>query len=164
RMFTSWRAEHPGGPGVLAETSGKNALIVTPSADYDLAVADAVRSAFGHAGQKCSAASLLILVGSVATSERFRRQLLDSVASLRVAPSAADGLAVAGAVRPAFGRAGQKCAAASLLILVGSVAASERFRRQLIDSVASLRVGWPDDLSVTMGPVVEPPQGKLRDA
>src|SRR5699024_2369416 len=57
RMFTSWRAEHPGGPGVLAETSGKNALIVTPSADYDLAVADAVRSAFGHAGQKCSAAS-----------------------------------------------------------------------------------------------------------
>lgn len=108
RMFTSWRAEHPGGPGVLAETSGKNALIVTPSADYDLAVADAVSSAFGHAGQKCSAASLLILVGSVSTSERFRRQL--------------------------------------------------------VDSVASLRVGWPNDLSVRMGPVVDPPEGKLLDA
>src|SRR5699024_12319199 len=52
RMFTSWRAEPPGGPGVLAETSGTNALIVTPSADYDLAVAEAVRSAFGHAGQR----------------------------------------------------------------------------------------------------------------
>src|SRR5699024_10913769 len=60
QLFTSWRAEHSGGPRVLAETSGKNALIVTPSADYDLAVADAVRSAFGHGGQKCSAASLLI--------------------------------------------------------------------------------------------------------
>ena len=31
-------------------------------------------TAFGHAGQKCSAASLVITVGSVARSERFRRQ------------------------------------------------------------------------------------------
>ena len=69
---------------MLAETSGKNAIVVTPSADLDLAVADVVRSAFGHAGQKCSAASLVILVGSVgdprtATGERFRRQLVDAV-------------------------------------------------------------------------------------
>jgi RHH-type proline utilization regulon transcriptional repressor/proline dehydrogenase/delta 1-pyrroline-5-carboxylate dehydrogenase len=87
-MFASWRPELP----VLAETSGKNALIVTPSADLDLAVADVVRSAFGHAGQKCSAASLVILVGSVGdprtvTGERFRRQLTDAVASLAVGPA-----------------------------------------------------------------------------
>ena len=69
---------------LVAETSGKNAIIVTPSADLDLAVADVVRSAFGHAGQKCSAASLVILVGSVAQSERFRRQLEDAVRTLRV--------------------------------------------------------------------------------
>ena len=50
----------------------------------DLAVADLVKSAFGHAGQKCSAASLAILVGSVATSERFERQLVDAVSTLRV--------------------------------------------------------------------------------
>ncbi len=55
RMFGGWRTDLE----VLAETSGKNALVVTPSADVDLAVADVVRSAFGHAGQKCSAASLL---------------------------------------------------------------------------------------------------------
>ena len=60
-LFRSWRAELP----LLAETSGKNAIIVTPSADLDLAVADLVSSAFGNAGQKCSAASLAILVGSV---------------------------------------------------------------------------------------------------
>ncbi len=50
----------PGAPTLplLAETSGKNAMIITPSADLDLAVADLVKSAFGHAGQKCSAASL----------------------------------------------------------------------------------------------------------
>src|SRR5690606_21354520 len=61
-VFTSWRTGRPRGPRVLGETSGKNALIITPAADYDLAVADLVRSAFGHAGQKCSAASLAILV------------------------------------------------------------------------------------------------------
>jgi RHH-type proline utilization regulon transcriptional repressor/proline dehydrogenase/delta 1-pyrroline-5-carboxylate dehydrogenase len=79
-LFRSWRADLP----LVAETSGKNAIIVTPSADLDLAVADFVRSAFGHAGQKCSAASLVILVGSVARSERFRRQLVDATRTLRV--------------------------------------------------------------------------------
>ncbi|HEX5365639.1 MAG TPA: proline dehydrogenase family protein [Acidimicrobiales bacterium] len=108
RLFSSWRAGREGGPGLLAETSGKNAVVVTPSADVDLAVADVVRSAFGHAGQKCSAASLVILVGSAATSERLRRQL--------------------------------------------------------VDAVRSLRVGWPADLGATMGPLIEPPQGKLARA
>ena len=58
---------------------------MTPSADYDLAAKDIAYSAFGHAGQKCSAASLVIMVGSVAKSERFRRQLVDAIESLRVA-------------------------------------------------------------------------------
>ena len=80
-LFRSWRPSMP----LLAETSGKNAIVVTPSADLDLAVADLVTSAFGHAGQKCSAASLGILVGSVARSRRFRDQLLDAASSLRVA-------------------------------------------------------------------------------
>jgi len=71
-------------PGLrlLAETSGKNSIIVTPSADVDLAVRDVVASAFGHAGQKCSAASLVIAVGSVATSRRFLSQLEDAVRSI----------------------------------------------------------------------------------
>jgi RHH-type proline utilization regulon transcriptional repressor/proline dehydrogenase/delta 1-pyrroline-5-carboxylate dehydrogenase len=79
-LFRSFRQDLP----LLAETSGKNAIIVTPSADLDLAVKDLVSSAFGHAGQKCSAASLVVLVGSVATSARFRTQLLDAVSSLTV--------------------------------------------------------------------------------
>ncbi len=79
-LFRSWRPELP----LLAETSGKNAMIVMPSADLDLAASDLVKSAFGHAGQKCSAASLAILVGPVGRSERFARQLVDAVESLRV--------------------------------------------------------------------------------
>ena len=61
-------------------------MIVMPSADLDLAASDLVKSAFGHAGQKCSAASLAILVGPVARSERFARQLVDATESLRVGP------------------------------------------------------------------------------
>ncbi|GAA3918188.1 bifunctional proline dehydrogenase/L-glutamate gamma-semialdehyde dehydrogenase [Microbacterium invictum] len=80
-MFRGFRSDLR----LLGETSGKNAIIVTPSADLDLAAKDVVYSAFGHAGQKCSAASLVILVGSVAKSRRFHDQLLDAVRSLHVA-------------------------------------------------------------------------------
>ena len=69
---------------LLAETSGKNAIIVTESADYDLAAKDIAYSAFGNAGQKCSASSLVILVGSVHKSKRFLRQLHDAVSSMHV--------------------------------------------------------------------------------
>ncbi|WP_309065601.1 bifunctional proline dehydrogenase/L-glutamate gamma-semialdehyde dehydrogenase [Microbacterium sp.] len=79
-LFRSFRPDLP----LLAETSGKNAIIVTPSADLDLAAKDVAYSAFGHAGQKCSAASLVVLVGSVARSERFRRQLVDAVRAYEV--------------------------------------------------------------------------------
>lgn len=69
---------------LLAETSGKNAMVITPHADLDQAAKDLAYSAFGHSGQKCSAASIAILVGSVAKSKRFRRQLLDAVNAMLV--------------------------------------------------------------------------------
>jgi RHH-type proline utilization regulon transcriptional repressor/proline dehydrogenase/delta 1-pyrroline-5-carboxylate dehydrogenase len=103
-LFRSFRKDLP----LLAETSGKNAIIVTPSADLDLAAKDVAYSAFGHAGQKCSAASLVILVGSVANSKRFHNQL--------------------------------------------------------IDAVTSLKVGYPQDPTSQMGPIIEPANGKLLNA
>jgi RHH-type proline utilization regulon transcriptional repressor/proline dehydrogenase/delta 1-pyrroline-5-carboxylate dehydrogenase len=103
-LFRSFRPDLP----LLAETSGKNAIVVTPSADLDLAAKDVAQSAFGHAGQKCSAASLVILVGSAATSRRFREQL--------------------------------------------------------VDAVTSLTVGLPEEPTTQMGPLIEPAQGKLLDA
>ncbi|KQQ93068.1 1-pyrroline-5-carboxylate dehydrogenase [Leifsonia sp. Leaf325] len=104
KLFRSFRPDLP----LLAETSGKNAVIVTPSADLDLAASDVIKSAFGHAGQKCSAASLVILVGSVAKSERFRNQL--------------------------------------------------------VDAATSMRVGYPEDPTTQMGPIIEPASGKLLNA
>jgi RHH-type proline utilization regulon transcriptional repressor/proline dehydrogenase/delta 1-pyrroline-5-carboxylate dehydrogenase len=67
---------------LFAETSGKNAIVIMPDADLELAVADLVASAFGHAGQKCSAASLAICVGEVYASSRFRRMLVDAASTL----------------------------------------------------------------------------------
>ena len=99
-LFSSWRADLE----VLAETSGKNAILVTAAADLDLAIADVVRSAFGHAGQKCSAASLLILVGSAGRSERLHRQLADAVRSLRVGPATDLATTVGPLTEPASGK------------------------------------------------------------
>lgn len=50
---------------VIAEMGGKNALVVDADADIDQAVPLAVASAFGFAGQKCSAASRLVVVDAV---------------------------------------------------------------------------------------------------
>lgn len=80
KLFRSWKPTM----ALNAETSGKNAIVVTPAADPDLAVEHLYKSAFGHAGQKCSAASLVILVGSVGSSDRFLNQLVDAVSSLKV--------------------------------------------------------------------------------
>ncbi|WP_433585104.1 bifunctional proline dehydrogenase/L-glutamate gamma-semialdehyde dehydrogenase [Microbacterium hydrocarbonoxydans] len=100
QLFRSFRADLP----LLAETSGKNAIIVTPSADLDLAAADVARSAFGHAGQKCSAASLAILVGSVADSKRFERQLVDAVTSMRVGVPSDPATQMGPIIEPANGK------------------------------------------------------------
>lgn len=69
---------------LLAETGGKNALYVSDMSDRELAISDAVRSAFGHAGQKCSALSQLILHREVFEDKAFRETLRDAVMSLKV--------------------------------------------------------------------------------
>jgi RHH-type proline utilization regulon transcriptional repressor/proline dehydrogenase/delta 1-pyrroline-5-carboxylate dehydrogenase len=80
RLFLGWRPEL----ALFAETSGKNAIVITSLADRDQAVRDLVRSAFGHNGQKCSAASLAICEAEVYDDADFRRQLRDAAASLDV--------------------------------------------------------------------------------
>jgi RHH-type proline utilization regulon transcriptional repressor/proline dehydrogenase/delta 1-pyrroline-5-carboxylate dehydrogenase len=69
---------------LLAETSGKNAIYISASADIDNAVKDLVHSAFGHAGQKCSAASLAIVDENIYRNPAFVSQLKDAVESLQV--------------------------------------------------------------------------------
>lgn len=69
---------------LIAETGGKNTLVITALADRDLAIKDLIQSAFGHAGQKCSACSLAIIEAEVYEDPHFRQQLRDAAASLAV--------------------------------------------------------------------------------
>ncbi len=69
---------------LLAETGGKNATIVTALSDRDQAIKNVVHSAFGHAGQKCSATSLLILEAEVYDDLKFKQCLCDAVSSMQV--------------------------------------------------------------------------------
>ncbi|WP_098037293.1 proline dehydrogenase family protein [Estrella lausannensis] len=73
-------------PGIdlMAETGGKNSIIVTAMADRDLAIRDIIHSAFIHAGQKCSACSLAILEAEVYDDPHFLNQLKDAASSLHV--------------------------------------------------------------------------------
>ena len=86
---TATRDVSSGGPRfapkrVVAEMGGKNAIIIDDDADLDQAVGGAVVSAFGCAGQKCSACSRLIIVGH-AYDEALGR-LKNAVESLVVGP------------------------------------------------------------------------------
>ena len=96
KMFQSWKPDLR----LFAETSGKNAMVITPNADIDLAVSDLVSSAFGHSGQKCSATSLAICVGDAYTSVRLRRQLVDAVGSLAVGDATDIATTIGPLIRP----------------------------------------------------------------
>lgn len=69
---------------LIAETGGKNTLVITDMADRDLAIKDLVQSAFGYSGQKCSACSLAIIEAPVYDDPHFRKQLKDAASSLSV--------------------------------------------------------------------------------
>jgi RHH-type proline utilization regulon transcriptional repressor/proline dehydrogenase/delta 1-pyrroline-5-carboxylate dehydrogenase len=65
---------------VIAELGGKNAIIVDDDANLDEAVVGVIQSAFGYAGQKCSACSRVIVVDGA--YDEFTRRLHAAVASV----------------------------------------------------------------------------------
>ncbi|MBV6508163.1 MAG: 1-pyrroline-5-carboxylate dehydrogenase [Acidimicrobiales bacterium] len=71
---------------VVAEMGGKNALLIDADADPDQAVPATVYSAFGYSGQKCSAASRVIVVDSVFDS--FVARLVAAAGELTIGPPA----------------------------------------------------------------------------
>lgn len=64
---------------VITEMGGKNAIIVTANAELDETVAGILYSAFAHAGQKCSAASRIIVHHSILKplKTRLKQAILD---------------------------------------------------------------------------------------
>jgi RHH-type transcriptional regulator, proline utilization regulon repressor / proline dehydrogenase / delta 1-pyrroline-5-carboxylate dehydrogenase len=67
---------------VIAEMGGKNAIIVDESADLDQAVVGVVQSAFGYSGQKCSAASRVIVAQPI--YDAFVQRLVEATKSLNI--------------------------------------------------------------------------------
>jgi aldehyde dehydrogenase (NAD+) len=75
---------------VHLELGGKNAIIVLDDADLDLAVDGIVWSAFGTAGQRCTAASRVIVQRGV--YEELQRKLVERAEAMRIGPPWEDGV------------------------------------------------------------------------
>ena len=70
---------------VIAEMGGKNAIIVDDDADLDEAVVGVLHSAFGYAGQKCSACSRVIALDGV--YDAFLARLTEAAHAFTVGPA-----------------------------------------------------------------------------
>ena len=70
---------------LVAEMGGKNPVLVFADADLDEAVAAIIHSAFGHANQKCSAASRVLVAEPIYA--RLRDRLVEAARSLAVGPA-----------------------------------------------------------------------------
>jgi RHH-type proline utilization regulon transcriptional repressor/proline dehydrogenase/delta 1-pyrroline-5-carboxylate dehydrogenase len=87
---------------VVCEMGGKNALVIDNDADLDEAIPAALYSAFGFAGQKCSALSRLIVLDGV--YDRFVERFLAACPTIPVGDPARPGTIV----NPVIDAAAQK--------------------------------------------------------
>lgn len=71
---------------VSCEMGGKNAIVVLEDADLELAVKGALWSAFGTSGQRCTAASRIILDRKI--KKRFQKAFVEKARSLRIGSGA----------------------------------------------------------------------------
>ncbi len=72
--------------------------------------------------------------------------------------------AIKNVVHSAFSNCGQKCSATSLLILEEEVYNDPSFKKQLKDAAQSYKTGSAWEFENKMGPLILPPEGKLKKA
>jgi RHH-type proline utilization regulon transcriptional repressor/proline dehydrogenase/delta 1-pyrroline-5-carboxylate dehydrogenase len=70
---------------VIAELGGKNAILIDDDADLDEAVVGVIQSAFGYAGQKCSACSRVIVLEGI--YDAFLARLAEAARAVKVGPA-----------------------------------------------------------------------------
>jgi RHH-type proline utilization regulon transcriptional repressor/proline dehydrogenase/delta 1-pyrroline-5-carboxylate dehydrogenase len=70
--------------------------------------------------------------------------------------------AIKNVIHSAFSNCGQKCSATSLLILEKEVYADKNFKKQLVDAAQSYATGSAWNFKNRMGPLIQPPAGKLK--
>lgn len=119
---------HVGPRKVIAELGGKNAIIIDDDADLDEAVVGVVKSAFGYAGQKCSACSRAIVLDAV--YDTFLARLVEATRTLAIGPAEAPGTQLGPVI-------------------------SEEARRRILEYVAWGRREGREALAVDVGPLAE---------
>ena len=77
------------GKRVQALGGAKNHMVVLPDADLELAADSAVSAAYGSAGERCMAISVLVTVGDVA--DRLLPKIRERIQRLKVAPGTEPG-------------------------------------------------------------------------
>lgn len=77
------------GKRVQALAGAKNSMIVMPDAVLDKAVPNIISSAYGNAGERCLAGSVLVAVGEVA--DELVERMKDAASSMKVGPGSEDG-------------------------------------------------------------------------
>ncbi len=82
RLASEIREDERGIKNVIAEMGGKNPLIVDESADLDEAVKHTIASAFGYGGQKCSAASRIIVLEEI--HDLFLDRFIEGTKSIHI--------------------------------------------------------------------------------
>jgi malonate-semialdehyde dehydrogenase (acetylating) / methylmalonate-semialdehyde dehydrogenase len=77
------------GKRVQALAGAKNSMVVMPDAVLDQAVPNIISSAYGNAGERCLAGSVLVAVGEVA--DELVDKLKQAAASMKVGPGSQEG-------------------------------------------------------------------------
>ncbi|WDE98519.1 proline dehydrogenase family protein [Lentisphaera profundi] len=93
-------------PGLhlMAETGGKNTMIISELSDRDLAIKDLVDSAFAYSGQKCSACSLAFIHQSLYQDPKFLETLKDAAQSRTVGQVSDQRSFITPLIQPAQGK------------------------------------------------------------
>jgi malonate-semialdehyde dehydrogenase (acetylating)/methylmalonate-semialdehyde dehydrogenase len=86
RLIATNGARH--GKRVQALGGAKNAMVVMPDAEPEATVKGVLGSAFGAAGQRCLAGSLLVLVGTEEEQDEALERIAGGAGELRVGPGA----------------------------------------------------------------------------
>lgn len=85
KIIEHYRDQFPVQKKVITEMGGKNAVIVTNNCELDETISGILYGAFGHAGQKCSAASRLIVHREV--KDALVSRLILAIKDLKVGES-----------------------------------------------------------------------------
>jgi malonate-semialdehyde dehydrogenase (acetylating) / methylmalonate-semialdehyde dehydrogenase len=79
------------GKRVQALAGAKNSMIVMPDAVLDKAVPNIISSAYGNAGERCLAGSVLVAVGDGETQDELVEKIKEAAAAMKVGPGKEEG-------------------------------------------------------------------------